>query len=50
MSSSEEFKNKIENFLQNITSKISDSNMVQSIQSEYNEFMDFCKLLKIKKI
>ena len=43
MSSSEEFKNKIENFLQNVTSKITDSNLVKSIQLEYNDFMDFCK-------
>ena len=41
--SSEEFKNKFESFLQNFTSKISDSNLVEEIQQEYNNLMDLCK-------
>jgi hypothetical protein len=43
MSSSEEFKNKFEIFLQNITSKLTDVNLVNSMQEEYNELMDLCK-------
>jgi hypothetical protein len=46
MVSSEEFKNKIENFLQNLTSQIKDDKIIKEIQSEYNELMDLC----IKKI
>jgi hypothetical protein len=41
--SSEEFKNKFESFLQNFTSKLSDNNLVQEIQNEYNDLMDLCK-------
>ena len=43
MVSSEEFKSKIENFLQNLTSQIKDEKIIKEIQSEYNELMDLCK-------
>jgi hypothetical protein len=41
--SSEEFKSKFESLLQNFTSKLSDTALVQEIQAEYNELMDLCK-------
>jgi hypothetical protein len=43
MASSEEFKNKFETFLQTFTGKLSDSNLIQEIQTEYNYLMDICK-------
>lgn len=47
-SASEEFKNKLENFLQNITSNSTDTNRIDKIQVEYNELMDICKLKNYK--
>jgi len=48
LSASEEFKNKLENFLQNITSNSTDTNRIDKIQVEYNELMDICKLKNYK--
>lgn len=41
-SASDDFKNKIEIFLQNITSKINDENLIKYVQDEYNALMDIC--------
>ena len=45
MTSPEEFKNKIETFLQSFTSKINDDKVIQEIQLDYNDMMDMCKCL-----
>jgi hypothetical protein len=47
MASADEFKIKIENFLQNLTNKITEENSKKQIEEEYNELMDLCKNQKI---
>lgn len=42
-SPSDDFKHKIETFLQVITGKLSDSSVIQDIENEYNTLMDLCK-------
>ena len=45
MSSSEEYKNKFENFLQNIIFKLTDTSIINLIHEEYNELMDLCIII-----
>ncbi len=48
MSASEEFKIQIETFLQKTTSQIIDKEILQELDTEYNNLMDQCKIIQIK--
>ncbi len=44
MSLSEEYKTKLENFLKIFTNKISDKDLLQEIEDEYNNLMEICMI------